>query len=315
MHFKFETLKQATEISDPMEALAYIDKHLTYPETYDYRSIYGCMDDMKDFVKALRSENLVSTPSSVFFEKGNTKLKFIAFSALPGKSYCPGAGSCLNFCYSFKSWRIPRAFFRQWQNSLLLSTEYGRTFIAKELDRILYKRKYRNSPHVDFRLYVDGDFRNVTEVKFWMDNIRKHTNLYTYGYSKSLEVLYEAYNSGVIFPSRYLLNLSSGSKHDTTLNKWSSIKNDEGNSIVRGRFIAIKTEAKRTGFERNKAEKKELYRKGKANGLNKTFVCPGLCHSCIKTKVQIDSNTHKFINKHACGSDKFRGRDIVIPIH
>ena len=38
------------------------------------------------------------------FKVGNSKLPFLNFSTLPG-STCPGAGECLNYCYSFKSWR------------------------------------------------------------------------------------------------------------------------------------------------------------------------------------------------------------------
>jgi len=64
-------------------------------------------------------------PFSVFMAQGNSKLPFYAFSSLPGFD-CPGAGACLygdndftpdNFgkgwCYSFKGWRYPAAFFRQ----------------------------------------------------------------------------------------------------------------------------------------------------------------------------------------------------------
>ncbi len=40
-------------------------------------------------------------PRSVFILKGNSKLPFAAFSTLPGIT-CPGAGECLEWCYSFK---------------------------------------------------------------------------------------------------------------------------------------------------------------------------------------------------------------------
>ena len=72
-------------------------------------------------------------PFSIFAEKGNSKLgpSIVAFSSLPGFD-CPGAGACLfydrgefakGWCYSFKAWRYPLAFFRQLQNSWLLRNE------------------------------------------------------------------------------------------------------------------------------------------------------------------------------------------------
>ena len=57
-------------------------------------------------------------PFSVF-TVGNMKLPFLNFSTLPAVT-CSGAGSCLNWCYSFKAWRYPSAFFRQCQNTLLM---------------------------------------------------------------------------------------------------------------------------------------------------------------------------------------------------
>ena len=113
-------------------------------------------------------------PFSIFSEKGNKKLPFYAFSSLQGFD-CPGAGECLysfgnarlpeNFakgwCYSFKAWRYPAAFFRQLQNSLLLRSAAGRALIGKEFQEIPQGRP--------LRLYVDGDFANLTILRFWMD--------------------------------------------------------------------------------------------------------------------------------------------------
>ena len=36
------------------------------------------------------------------------------------KNACPGAGSCVDWCYSLRAWRNPQAFFRQLQNTLLM---------------------------------------------------------------------------------------------------------------------------------------------------------------------------------------------------
>jgi hypothetical protein len=70
--------------------------------------------------------------SSIFAKNGNTKLRFVAFSALPIVT-CPGAGACGGiakigeqpdlkkaYCYSLKAWRYPAAFIRQLSNTLLL---------------------------------------------------------------------------------------------------------------------------------------------------------------------------------------------------
>lgn len=60
---------------------------------------------------------------------GNSKLPYIAYSELP-MSTCPGAGACgvyskdnstgsvVGWCYSFKAWRYPGAFTRQFMNTL-----------------------------------------------------------------------------------------------------------------------------------------------------------------------------------------------------
>ena len=59
---------------------------------------------------------LVSTGApqyAIFGMKGNSKLPdFVAFSSLPAVT-CPGAGACLDFCYSFRAWRFAHSFGRQ----------------------------------------------------------------------------------------------------------------------------------------------------------------------------------------------------------
>ena len=74
-------------------------------------------------------DNKAPSPFSIWQEKGNIKLSFAAFSTLPQVT-CPGAGACLDFCYSFKSWRYPAPYFRQLVNTLLMSTAHGRDVIA-----------------------------------------------------------------------------------------------------------------------------------------------------------------------------------------
>ena len=49
------------------------------------------------------------TPRFTVFARGNSKLPFLAWSSLPGRGFCHGAGACLDFCYSFKAHRYPAA--------------------------------------------------------------------------------------------------------------------------------------------------------------------------------------------------------------
>ena len=71
----------------------------------------------------------LGTEITVLSVNGNSKLPYIAYSELP-MSTCPGAGACgvtkkdassgsvVGWCYSFKAWRYPGAFKRQWLNTL-----------------------------------------------------------------------------------------------------------------------------------------------------------------------------------------------------
>ena len=136
---------------------------------------------------------------SIFAKDGNGKLPFLAFSSMPGEGFCIGAGDCLNWCYSFRAWRYPAAFCRQIQNSVLLQSDNGRSEILSALDK--FKPK---DGAIDFRLYVDGDFTGVSDIKFWMESLADRPWLKAYGYSKSWQSFLE-YTGDV--PSNYLLNL------------------------------------------------------------------------------------------------------------
>ena len=152
---------------------------------------------------------------SVFAAAGNMKLPFYAFSSLPGFD-CPGAGACLygeneftpdNFgkgwCYSFTGWRYPAAFFRQLQNSILLRSKAGRAIVASKFADIPEGRTVR--------LYVDGDFANLSILRFWMNACKTRPDLDIYGYSKSWDLFLTLDKQGYSFPANYLLNVSSGS--------------------------------------------------------------------------------------------------------
>ena len=80
---------------------------------YESTAKNGWMDNWIKFEEFLYT----GIPQFKIFTKGNGKLPFYSFSSLPGVT-CPGAGDCLKFCYSFRSWRYPAAFFRQIQNTI-----------------------------------------------------------------------------------------------------------------------------------------------------------------------------------------------------
>jgi hypothetical protein len=274
---------------------------------------------------------------TVFAKDGNSKLPFLAFSSLPGENHCPGAGECLKFCYSFRAWRYPAAFCRQAQNSVLMQTNTGFQHIIDAIDqhkpdiakdkiqkrieritardddiagkekyrleseaneRILYRlwSKLEKIPNtIDFRLYVDGDFSSAGNVLTWMNILENRAWLNAYGYSKSWEQLLDyAKETGNAFPSNYLLNLSSGSKHTAkTKDKIKQL------NIVRGEFIAVNVGYNvKSSMHNNRAHKAKLRQlHDKAS-----FQCPGKCGTCTS-------------KGHACGSDRFKGLDIIIAVH
>lgn len=238
-----------------------------------------------------------SAPFTVFAE-GNSKLPFLSFSAMPGRAFCPGAGDCAQWCYSFSSWRYPAAFCRQVQNTMLLSTDAGRLFILNELDAQLRRAKYRAIERVDFRLYVDGDFRSVDDIYFWMNAIANRPKLAAYGYSKSF---YELLGfdialqcSGEAWPSNYVLNVSSGHKHSAEV-----VAAVEALPITRGHFVAVPMpKTARHADHGNRDHQKAL----RDTYGRKAFTCPGECGDCTPSG-------------HACGSDRFKGVDIIIAAH
>lgn len=249
-------------------------------------------------------------PFSVFAAAGNQKLPFYAFSSLPGFD-CPGAGACLygendytpdNFgkgwCYSFKGWRYPAAFFRQLQNSVLLRDQAGRALIASQFNEIPAGRT--------LRLYVDGDFASLEILRFWMDLCKTRPDLSIYGYSKSWDLFLTLDKQSYSFPANYLLNISSGSRYGDEL-KGKVLQLD----CTRGEFVAVPVARKfikaRSYQDKDKPMSKEyraaVLEKLKEMGHKKRFACPGNCGNCIARK------------EHACGSERMRGVTIAIGIH
>lgn len=228
---------------------------------------------------------------SIFAENGNEKEPFLSFSALPGEGFCPGAGDCLQFCYSFKSWRYPAAFCRQVQNTFLLGSMAGWNAIRETLDTFNKPKMYNKAGKVDFRLYVDGDFRNDGDVYFWFTAISERPWLQAYGYSKSFNEILAA---KVPAPKNYLLNVSGGHNHtQKTVNAIKALP------ITRGEFIAVSVGQKVKSADHGTRENNKVLRA--AHG-RKAFTCPGKCGACTP-------------GGHACGSDKFRGVDIIIAVH
>ena len=222
-------------------------------------------------------------PFSDVFKRGNGKLPFLSFSVLPGVS-CPGAGVCLDWCYSFKAWRYPAAYARQAQNMVLIQSAPGRILNALDDTAAPGER-------IDFRLYVDGDFDSVKTVEFWFKALIARPYVKAYGYSKSLsEIL--AYAGPL--PGNYRLNLSSGhNAPDSVVNQVRRL------DIYRGDFLAIDVGYKVTsahhGQRSHQAKLRQVYG-------GKAFTCPGNCGDCTPAG-------------HACGSSRFDNIDIIIAAH
>lgn len=219
----------------------------------------------------------------IFKLDGNSKLPFAAFSSLPGVT-CPGAGDCLDYCYSFRSWRYPAAFCRQAQNAWLLQRNpqaITEAFMSLPLD-------------ITLRLYVDGDFATGADVAYWMERLRARPDVQAYGYSKSFRELLTYYKEWPYWPKNYMLNLSGGHNHDTkTVDAMKAL------SITRGTFdaVSIGRKVKSTDHGSVSVNKALVGITGKG-----IFPCPGKCGDCRK-------------GEHACGSEKLRGIPIVIAVH
>ena len=211
------------------------------------------------------------------FKVGNSKLPFLNFSTLPIVT-CAGSGICETYCYSLKAWRYPSAFLSQVQNTLLM---FNFDVIKNELNKKISTGNFKNMDKIDFRLYVDGDFSNIKDLKNWMELLKNTPKINAYGYSKSLNLFLQLSDEKYNFPTNYALNLSNGGVYDSLKQFLINLP------FVRGNFTAIKS------------TKKDIRKQFK----NKVFICPGTCGTCTNIG-------------HACGNlDKFKNMEIVIPIH
>lgn len=222
------------------------------------------------------------------FAKGNSKLPFYSYSELP-EFTCPGAGDCLKFCYSFTAWRYPAAFMRQLQNTLFM--RFKRSVIA-EAFRLIPLAEGKGG--VTLRLYVDGDFRDMTTLAFWMSMLKQRPEVQCYGYSKSWELFESWHKQGLSFPSNYTLNLSSGSRYSTNRDLMRVVKSL---ACTRGEFVAVKASGKfAKGFARfqDKAYHAAVRTAGRVFAVSpRVFSCPGKCGSCLPS------------GEHACGQKDF----------
>lgn len=239
------------------------------------------------------------------FAPGNSKLSFFAFSSLPGHT-CPGAGVCLDWCYSFRAWRYAGALCRQLLNAVLLKYRpdiVSAAFRALPLDVIV-------------RLYVDGDFSSVGDISFWMTELRSRSDIKAYGYSKSWAELLE-YGRDNKYPANYVLNLSSGSLHNTPEQRenMAQLLCDDDNTLVRGgsaknaafTAVPLSKEAKSVLPRGNKAYSHSAYAPAVREAAllildQKVFACPGKCDLCRPDGI------------HACGDRNFRA-PIAIGLH
>ena len=237
----------------------------------------------RQFLKTLR-------PEFTLFTEGNSKLPFLSWSTLPAVN-CPGAGDCLIWCYSFKAWRYPSAYFRQLQNTIL--ERNAPAVIESELEKIITSKNYEGR-RVDLRLYVDGDFPNLQIMRQWFKVFDRIPRISAYGYSKSLPLFIEYADKYGNFPANYALNGSSGGKYPELMEVMKTLP------IFRGEFVALDIGKKIAPFNMDNEDRRTLR---KIAGPGKVFLCPGPCGSCTATG-------------HACGNnDTFSGYTIVTPYH
>jgi hypothetical protein len=228
-----------------------------------------------------------SASFSIFALGGNSKLPFVSFSTLPGVT-CPGAGDCINFCYSYRAWRYPAAFARMVQNAYLL--RFAPNVIADAFSLIA-----ANRPNgFDFRLYVDGDFSGGDDVAFWMQLLHDTPNARAYGYSKSFAALLGYAVIGT-WPTNYQLNISGGHNASQTM-----VNYVKALPITRGEFVAVSIGKKVKSNDHGTVATNAALRAAFPD--TKIFPCPGTCGTCTG-------------KGHACGMPSLKGITIAIAMH
>lgn len=276
---KTNKLRSFTEIAANGSINAIIDAFNQLKNDADFQSI-GWKQNFDKLSIVLNT----GVPQYSVFTIGNSKLPFISFSVLPGVT-CPGAGDCLQFCYSFRAWRYPAAFMRQCQNTILM--RFNQDAIVSALDTIVSKMPNG----FDMRLYVDGDFSSVSDVTFWFDVLNQNPTIRAYGYSKSFDAILSYAGA---WPTNYQLNISGGHNADNA-----TVARVKALPITRGEFIAVSIGRKINSKDHGTPSVNRALREAfKA----KAFTCPGKCGSCTG-------------KGHACGMSTLKGLPIIIAMH
>ena len=231
-----------------------------------------------DYIEA---DYTTSPPFVVINSVGNIKLPFAEFSTLPGHT-CPGAGDCLEYCYSYKAWRYPAAFFRQVQNTLLVLN--GRYDVLESSFQSI-------KPGAHFRLYVNGDIDSLATLQFWFNCLKSRPDVQAYGYSKSWDI-FLSYRGK--FPKNYVLNISNGSIYDDA-KRMDMLELP----CTRGEFLGVPIPHKLAGQYGTKAYQPSVR---ETSEHKQAFLCPGRCGTCTS-------------KTHACGDHRFDDIPILIGIH
>lgn len=140
--------------STMISAVRFVRAQLSRP--VHERTIFGISDSGRAIPFGIRW--------GVLAGDGNSKLPFLAYSELP-MATCPGAGACgvykkdastgtaaSGWCYSFKAWRYPAAFARQFLNTLAATS--SRMFDVE-------RRAGDGSAGLSYWTDVEGGFSNL----------------------------------------------------------------------------------------------------------------------------------------------------------
>ena len=284
------------------ELLAKVTKITRQAKEQEREGYIRAYSKLEEFLSNI-IEHADYSPKFSVFVKGNGKLPFLSFSNAPIVN-CMGMGECEKFCYSLRAFRYPFPQCRMIPNTILMSEKKGRKVIFDELVKWTKKPSLARLPHIDFRLYVDGDFADSDQLLYWMETLKKLPQIKAYGYSKSIPLFLALLEKGYKFPENYLLNESNGGKFE---HLWSQLESHP-NSPTRGRFLAVKLDGKRSGSNRTDRDRVDIkatlgtvseYKEKTGRGY---FICGGKCGDCTSIG-------------HACGIPQFKNIDIVIPIH
>ena len=199
--YKIATLIAAANSPQDLAPLvSYVKKQVNKAKRDGKKHWYRDGSKFLAWIEDIEQGRIAPAPFTIFKQDGNKKLPFVAFSTLPGVT-CPGAGECLGdptgenggkigWCYSFRAWRYPAAFYRQCQNTLLVKMQHF-DLVDEFIDSI--------PKDSTVRLYVDGDIDSIETMAFWFSLCQERPDLKIYGYSKSWEIFLAWNDAGKLF--------------------------------------------------------------------------------------------------------------------